>query len=74
MTDHWRVVVWRNGEELIDIESACYGGKADLSEADLQAIRQAGENLLAFAGKTEGVLGLSPEPVDRETAEWLNNF
>lgn len=46
---HWAVTVWKDGEELVTIESNCLSGKGDLTDDDNEVIRRAGENLLGFA-------------------------
>jgi len=49
-TQHWAVTVERNGQKVVTLSSNHLSGR-DLSEQDLDVIRLAGENLLAFAGK-----------------------
>lgn len=50
MPDHWAVTVWRNGEEVVTIESSCLSGR-EISEADEKAIRIAALHLLGFVGQ-----------------------
>lgn len=47
--DHWAVTVWKDGVELVTIESNCLSGKGDLTDEDNAVIRNAGETLLGFA-------------------------
>jgi hypothetical protein len=47
--DHWAVTVWRNGEEIVTIETDCLSGK-EIGPADEEAIRTAAQNLRAFIG------------------------
>ncbi len=55
MTDktniHWAVEVRVNHETVLTIESASLCGKNNLSAAELDVIRTAGNHLLSFAGK-----------------------
>lgn len=48
-TQHWAVIVERNGQQIVCIESNCLSGR-ELSEEDKLTIRRAGEHLLSFAG------------------------
>lgn len=48
--DHWRVEVFRDGENILTIEHASLAGKSDLTEDDLRIIRLAGDHLHGFAG------------------------
>ena len=48
---HWGVDVRVNGEDVLTIESNRICGKIDLSAMELDAIRTAANNLLAFAGQ-----------------------
>lgn len=49
--EHWGVDVRVNGEAVLTIESNCLFGKSDLSDVDKEAIRLAGNHLLAFLGE-----------------------
>jgi hypothetical protein len=48
--DHWAVTIWRNGEEVITIETACLSGRVIITPADEEVIRIAARNLLEFIG------------------------
>lgn len=48
-SDHWAVTVWRNGEEVVTIESNCLSGR-EIGADDEDAIRTAALHLLAFIG------------------------
>ena len=48
--DYWSVTVTRDGESLVTIDSMMLSGKANLSEEELETIRQAARHLLGFAG------------------------
>ena len=50
MTEHWAVTVFRNGEEIVTIESNCLSGR-ELSQEDEETIRNAAEYLLSFVGR-----------------------
>ena len=58
---HWSVTVAVNGEDVLTIDSESLAGKSELSEMELDAIRTAGEHLLAFAGEkpNQGPHGIS---------------
>lgn len=47
---HWAVTVFRNGEEIVTIESNHLSGR-EISPEDEEAIRTAALNLLAFIGE-----------------------
>lgn len=47
---NWRVEVFMNGRNLVSIEPRCLSGKDGFTPEEEEAIRQAGENLLAFIG------------------------
>lgn len=69
-THSWAVTVERNGDPLVTLSSNGYGGKADLSEADQQTIRTAGEHLLSFVGKS-AALGVG-DPLKALEQRWRN--
>ncbi|QFG35294.1 hypothetical protein BDE18_3357 [Paracoccus pantotrophus] len=46
---HWAVTVETGGEQIVRIETECYGGR-ELSAADEDAVRTAVRHLLAFVG------------------------
>lgn len=46
---HWAVTVEASGEEIVRLETECYGGR-ELSAADEDAVRTAAQHLLAFIG------------------------
>lgn len=46
---HWAVTVEASGEEIVRLETECYGGR-EISDADEVAIRTAAYHLLAFIG------------------------
>lgn len=48
-TDHWSVSVWRNGDNVVTIESNFMSGR-DLIDGDAEFIRNCATNLLAFVG------------------------
>ena len=48
---HWGVDVRVNGEDILTIESNSLFGKSDLSDIELEAVRTAAKQLLAFAGQ-----------------------
>ena len=50
MENHFAVTVHCNFERILNIESNSLSGKANLSDAELECIRDAGKHLLAFAG------------------------
>ena len=60
---HWRVTVSRSGEQIVAIEPEILAGR-EISSADEEAIRAAGENLLAFIG--------APQPIRPE--KYVDNF
>lgn len=49
----WRVEVSSHDGTLVSIEPEMLAGKSDLSEADMQTIRECARHLLAFAGDGE---------------------
>lgn len=49
----WSVTVHVDGQPILTISPNELAGKADLTEADEQAIRDAGEHLLAFIGPAD---------------------
>lgn len=71
MAEWWRVEVLTHDGELIAIEPEMLAGKSDLSEADVETIRDCARQLLAFAGSGEpqpcficggtGIDGYDPE-------------
>lgn len=46
---HWAVTVETGGEQIVRLETECYGGR-ELSAADEDAVRTAAQHLLAFIG------------------------
>ncbi len=50
MREGYAVVIEHLGEQILRIDSAMLAGKADLTDADIKAIRDAGEHLIGFAG------------------------
>ena len=46
----YAVTVFKDGEAILTVERSMLAGNADLSDADQDAIRDAGEHLLAFVG------------------------
>lgn len=50
MRSGYAVVIEHMGEEILRIDAAMLSGKAELTDDDLAAIRDAGEHLMAFAG------------------------
>lgn len=50
MRDGYAVVIEHMGEEILRIDQSMLSGKADLTDADIEAIRDAGEHLVSFAG------------------------
>lgn len=55
MSAWWRVEVSTHDGKLIAIEPSMLAGKSDLSDADLETIRECARHLLAFAGDGEPV-------------------
>lgn len=53
MAEHWAVTVYREGEEIVTIESNCLSGR-ELTPEDEAAIRTAANHLLAFIGEPVG--------------------
>ena len=51
---HWGVVVYFNGKNLVQMSFNEMSGWAQFSEEEEEAIRLAGENLLAFIGRRKG--------------------
>lgn len=49
-TDHWAVTVYRNGEEVVTIESDWLSGR-EISQGDEVVIRTAARCLRAFIGE-----------------------
>lgn len=49
-TRHWSVVVERNGERIVTLESNSLSGR-DLSDEDERVIRMAADHLHAFVGR-----------------------
>jgi hypothetical protein len=47
--DHWAVTVWRNGEEVVTIETAYLAGR-EITPADEECIRTAAQHLMGFIG------------------------
>lgn len=50
MRDGYSVTVSKNGEPILTIERRMLSGIATFSDEERQAVRDAGENLLAFIG------------------------
>jgi hypothetical protein len=50
-TRHWAVMVHRNGEDILTIESNHLSGKPEFSPEDEQCIRDCAQHLLAFIGE-----------------------
>ena len=50
MKEGYAVIVCHMGQSILTIESSMYSGKSELSEEDKDAIRAAGQQLIAFAG------------------------
>jgi hypothetical protein len=48
--EHWAVMVDRNGDNILTIESAILAGKPDLEPEDEACIEMCGRQLLAFLG------------------------
>jgi hypothetical protein len=48
-TQHWAVTVWRNGEEIVTIETNCLSGR-EISDEDEKVIGIAARHLLGFIG------------------------
>lgn len=46
----YAVVIEHLGEEILRIDPSILAGKAELTDDDIKAIRDAGEHLIAFAG------------------------
>lgn len=50
---HWRVTVEVEGEEVLSIETECYGGVENVSDYREQ-ILTAADHLIAFIGREDG--------------------
>jgi hypothetical protein len=50
LREGYGVIVTHLGEPILTIDRSMLSGKADLSKEDADAIRDAGEHLVAFAG------------------------
>lgn len=55
MNEWWRVEVRTHDGELVAIEPEMLAGKSDLTDSDLETIRECGRHLLAFAGDGDAV-------------------
>lgn len=50
MREGYAVVIEHMGEEIVRIDRSMLAGKAELTDEDVAAIRDAGEHLIGFAG------------------------
>lgn len=48
----WSVIVKKDGDEIVCIETSFISGKSNLTDDDLDVIRIAANHLLSFAGPT----------------------
>jgi hypothetical protein len=67
-TQHWAVMVYRNGADILTIESNHLSGKPEFSDEDAQCIRDCARHLLAFIGGEDPASAL--EAARQEIAEW----
>jgi hypothetical protein len=63
---HWAVMVYRNGENLLTIESNSLAGKPEFNDDEAQCIRDCGRHLLAFIGGDECVPA-GPPPAQEQS-------